>query len=155
MTSIAESAAEKRDVYPVFRGLTELGVSNADLAQALSTSPAAVTAWRSGESRMPARLIAFLTLILDALVERRGAESAVVGSLFQGLNEAGQTRILRARDNLQQQQAFNCGFDRAQMEAGLRLFLSWRNRNVFAGRRFAGVERGQAADIGRLDMVAT
>lgn len=155
MTIIAESTTEKRDVYPVFRGLTELGVSDADLAEALAASPAAVSAWRSGEARMPARLVAFLTLILDALIERKGAEASVVSSMFPGFIVPGQIRTVRARDNLQQQQAFNCGFDRAHMEAGLRLFMNWRNRKLFADRRFVGVERGQSADIGHLGAVAT
>lgn len=155
MTIIAEITTEKRDVYPVFRGLTELGVSNADLAEVLEASPAAVAAWRSGEARMPARLIAFLTLILDSLVERKGSEAAVTASMFPGLPEAGQIRTVRARDNLQQQQAFNCGFDRAHMESGLRLFLNWRNRKVFTDTRFVGVERGRAADIGHLGVAAT
>jgi hypothetical protein len=155
MTIIAENTTEKRDVYPVFRGLTEMGVTTADLADALSTSPSAVDAWRSGEARMPARLIAFLTLILDSLVDRKGAEAAVVASMFPGVGASGQIRTVRARDNLQQQQAFNCGFDRAHMESGLRLFMNWRNRNLFASRRFVGVERGKAADIGHLGVVAS
>ena len=155
MTIIAERATEKRDVYPVFRGLTELGVSNTDLAEALGTTPASVTAWRTGEARMPARLIAFLTLVLDSLVERKGAEASVTASMFPGMTAPGQIRTVRARDNLQQQQAFNCGFDREHMEAGLRLFLNWRNRKVFTDTRFVGVERGRAADIGHLGVAAT
>ena len=80
MTIIAESTTENRDVYPVFRGLTELGLSTADLARALGASPAAVAAWRCGDDRMPARLIAFLTLVLDALVDRKGSEAVVATS---------------------------------------------------------------------------
>jgi len=155
MTIIAKSAAEKRDVYPVFRGLTELSVSNTDLAEVLATSLASVSAWRTGETRMPAHLVAFLTLILDSLVERKGAEASVAASMFPGLSAPGQIRTVRARDNLQQQQAFNCGFDRVHMEAGLRLFLNWRNRKVFTNTRFVGVERGRAADIGHLGVAAT
>jgi hypothetical protein len=155
MTIILENAAEKRDVYPVFRGLTELGLSNADLAEVLETSPAAVNAWRIGDVRMPARLVAFLTLILDSLVERKGSEASVSASMFPGMSTPGQIRTVRARDNLQQQQAFNCGFDRAHMESGLRLFLNWRNRKVFTNTRFVSVERGQAADIMHLGVAAT
>ena len=155
MSIIAENTTEKRDVYPVFRGLTELGISNVDLAEALSTSPAAVSAWRSGEVKMPARLIAFLTLMLDALVERKGTEAAVITSIFPGAHQASKIRTVRARDNLQQQQAFNCGFDRSHMEAGLRLFLNWRNRNLFAKRDFVNVERGPATRMGQLGAVAT
>tara|TARA_R110002072_G_scaffold18492_2_gene69221 strand:- start:299 stop:766 length:468 start_codon:yes stop_codon:yes gene_type:complete len=155
MTIITEYTTEKRDVYPVFRGLTELGVSNTDLAEALTTSPASVSSWRTGETRMPAHLVAFLTLILDSLVERKGSEASVAASMFPGLPAPGQIRTVRARDNLQQQQAFNCGFDRVHMEAGLRLFLNWRNRMVFTNTRFVGVERGRAADIGHLGVAAT
>jgi transcriptional regulator with XRE-family HTH domain len=155
MTIIAESTTENRDVYPVFRGLTELGLSTADLARALGASPAAVAAWRSGEDRMPARLVAFLTLILDALVDRKGSEATIATSMFPNIALPGQIRTVRARDNLQQQQAFNCGFDRAHMESGLRLFLNWRNRKVFTDTRFVGVERGRAADIGHLGVAAT
>lgn len=155
MTIIVENATEKRDVYPVFRGLSELGISDADLAEALDASPAAVMAWRVGDARMPARLIAFLTLILDSLVERKGSEAAVTASMFPGMAVPGQIRTVRARDNLQQQQAFNCGFDRAHMESGLRLFLNWRNRKVFTSTRFVGVERGLAAETGHLGVAAT
>lgn len=155
MTIIVENATEKRDVYPVFRGLAELGISDVDLAEVLDASPAAVSAWRVGDARMPARLIAFLTLILDSLVERKGTEAAVTASMFPGLSVPGQIRTVRARDNLQQQQAFNCGFDRAHMEAGLRLFLNWRNRKVFTSTRFVGVERGLTAETGQLGVAAT
>ena len=155
MSIIAETTTENRDVYPVFRGLSELGVSNMDLAEALAATPAAVTAWRNGEVRMPARLVAFLTLMLDALVERKGSEAAVISSMFSGVAGASRIRTVRARDNLQQQQAFNCGFDRTHMEAGLRLFLHWRNRKLFANREFVNVERGPAAEIGHLGAVAT
>ena len=155
MTIIAESTTENRDVYPVFRGLTELGLSTADLARALGASPAAVAAWRRGEDRMPARLIAFLTLVLDALVDRKGSEAAVVTSMFPHMDIPGQIRTVRARDNLQQQQAFNLGFDRGHMEDGLRLFLNWRNRKLFNDNRMVGVARGRSVDNDRLGLAVS
>tara|TARA_Y100000813_G_scaffold162201_1_gene122813 strand:+ start:201 stop:668 length:468 start_codon:yes stop_codon:yes gene_type:complete len=155
MTIIAETTTEQRDVYPVFRGLSELGLSTADLAMAMSASQTDVAAWRSGEERMPARLIAFLTLILDALIERRGTEATVAASFFPEMAKPGQIRTVRARDNLQQQQAFNCGFDKAHMDAGLRLFQRWRDRKLFADHRFVGAERGRAFDMVQAEAMAT
>ena len=67
----------------------------------------------------------------------------------------GQIRTVRARDNLQQQQAFNCGFDKAHMDAGLRLFQRWRDRKLFADHRFVGAERGRAFDMVQAEAMAT
>lgn len=155
MTAIAETATEPRDVYPVFRGLSELGLSTADLATVMSASQADVVAWRSGQERMPARLLAFLTLMLDALVERRGTEAAVAASFFPLMAKPGQIRTVRARDNLQQQQAFNCGFDKRHMDAGQRLFQNWRDRKLFADHRFVGAERGRAFEMAQAEALAT
>ena len=58
-------------------------------------------------------------------------------------------------DNLQQQQAFNLGFDRGHMEEGLRLFLNWRNRKLFNDNRMLGVARGRSVDNDRLGLAVS
>lgn len=131
MTDTALIRTKNRTAYPVFRGLDELSVSDTDLAKALDAQPAEVTAWRTGAVRVPGRVAAFLTLVLDALVERRGSELSYAGGLIAADGRMGTDCLLRARDSLQQQKAFNLALEPGDVQDGLRLFNQWRRRNVF------------------------
>lgn len=131
MTDTALIRTKNRTAYPVFRGLDELSVSDADLAKALEAQPAEVTAWRTGAARVPGRIATFLTLVLDALVERRGSELSYAGGLFAGTARTETENLVRARDSLQQQQAFNLALEFEDVREGLCLFNQWRRRNVF------------------------
>jgi len=131
MTDTALTRTENRTAYPVFRGLDELSITDADLAKALDAQPADVTAWRTGAARVPGHITTFLTLVLDALVERRGSEMSYAGGLIAAGARTATKNLARARDNLQQQQAFNLALELEDVQVGLRLFNVWRQRNVF------------------------
>lgn len=126
MSEAAEIRTKNRTAFPVFRGLNELRVSDAELAEALDAPVSDVAAWRAGVVRMPGRVAAFLTLILDAMVDRQGGDAIFLGAKSAVPFE----KLMRARDSLQQQQAFNLGLAREDLVDGLRLFDDWLTRKV-------------------------
>lgn len=141
MTDTAALRPQNRTAYPVFNGLTELRVSDADLAEALNATLADVVAWRDGIVRMPGRVVAFLTLVLDALVDRKSVERVYVWPLMGGGGAVPETNLIRARDSLQQQQAFNLALARHDLNDGLRLFRSWCARKVAGSQAHDLAER--------------
>lgn len=130
MDTEAKRKTRVNDVYPMFRGLTELGVTECRMAEAMAASQAQVSAWRRGTTRMPTHLVSFMTEFLDGLVEQRRAVASYLAPMARGNDLAERQRVRRALDGLQQQRVFNRAFPGREIFDGLRLFQDWRRRKV-------------------------
>ena len=120
-------------VLPVFTGLDACGFSGRDIAGIASVSPATVSKWRHGRSRVPAVSLHFLTLILADHLENRRLAMAGAGDGRFRPRLRGEIEVPHRA--LRRQEALNAALPPTAIHEGARRFRHW-----WAARVVKGVE---------------
>ncbi|MAH84245.1 MAG: hypothetical protein CBB68_07850 [Rhodospirillaceae bacterium TMED8] len=109
---------------PVFQGLCALAVTGREIAAALRVSPASVSKWRNGKSKVPDDVLVFLTLLLGDQIEcgrdtKLGSSAATSGGR--------QTVLIMAESELRLQERLNARLPSMAIREGVRRYRLWWN----------------------------
>ena len=115
------------DSEPVFSGLKETGITGRQIASALKISPATVSKWRRGRTRIPAETQVFLTLMLASQVDRLGDLYADWGPAPAAWHLTVRAGLEMAREQLAAHEKRNQALPRFALCDGTRLFRVWWN----------------------------
>jgi len=122
------------DSEPVFDGLRHAGVTGRDIAGALRLSPATVSKWRRGHTRMLPETQVFLTLLLAEQVERLGDMYAEWGAATPAWHLSVRAGLDAAREALAAQENRNRVLPSRAVCDGARKFRIWWNADRIANQ---------------------
>ena len=113
------------DGLPVFGGMEKVGLTGRDLADVVGVSPATISKWRNGKTRVPGEIVALLTLLLGNRIEE-------LQNLFSDMGAAPGSWQFQARagmdsalDDLQVQERLNTALSTEDVREGTKRFRHW------------------------------
>lgn len=113
------------DVGPVFRGLSDAGMSGRGVAQILGVAPSTISKWRRGNVPAPGDVVQFLTLILADLIRDKERTLDAMDGAPLAWRLGRESELAAMRQSLAQQETLNATLTAPAVRDGARLFKEW------------------------------
>lgn len=113
------------DIGPVFRGLTDGGISGKALAHMLDVSPSTISKWRRGSARPSGAAIQFLTLMLADQIRSKERTLDAMEDVPLAWRLGRESELAAMRQALATQEGINSILPAAAVRDGARIFKAW------------------------------
>lgn len=113
------------DIGPVFRGLTDGGISGKALAHMLDVAPSTISKWRRGSARPTGAAIQFLTLMLADQIRSKERTLDAMENVPLAWRLGRESELAAMRQALSSQEAINSILPATAVRDGARMFKEW------------------------------
>lgn len=113
------------DIGPVFRGLTDGGISGKALANMLGVAPSTISKWRRGGARPTGAAIQFLTLMLADQIRSKERTLDAMENVPLAWRLGRESELAAMRQALATQEAINSVLPATAVRDGARMFKEW------------------------------
>lgn len=113
------------DIGPVFRGLTDGGISGKALAHMLDVAPSTISKWRRGSARPSGPAIQFLTLMLADQIRSKERTLDAMEGVPLAWRLGRESELAAMRQALATQESINSILPPTAVRDGARIFKTW------------------------------
>lgn len=113
------------DIGPVFRGLTDGGISGKALAHMLDVAPSTISKWRRGSARPSGAAIQFLTLMLADQIRSKERTLDAMEDVPLAWRLGRESELAAMRQALATQETINSILPATAVRDGARIFKGW------------------------------
>lgn len=113
------------DIGPVFRGLTDGGISGKALAHMLDVAPSTISKWRRGSARPSGPAIQFLTLMLADQIRSKERTLDAMEDVPLAWRLGRESELAAMRQALATQESINTILPATAVRDGARIFKEW------------------------------
>lgn len=113
------------DIGPVFRGLTDGGISGKALAHMLGVAPSTISKWRRGSARPTGAAIQFLTLMLADQIRSKERTLDAMENVPLAWRLGRESELAAMRQALAMQETINSILPATAVRDGARMFKEW------------------------------
>lgn len=113
------------DIGPVFRGLTDGGISGKALANMLDVAPSTISKWRRGSARPSGPAIQFLTLMLADQIGSKERTLDAMENVPLAWRLGRESELAAMRQALATQESINSILPATAVRDGARIFKDW------------------------------
>ncbi len=118
------------EIGPVFRGLTDGGVTGKQLAKTLGVAPSTISKWRRGAAPAPGDVVQFLTLMLADLIQDKERTLDAMDHAPLAWRLGRESELAALRQALARQEVINRTLAGASVRDGARMFKNWLEKSM-------------------------